>query len=85
MSDLPTAQSMQKHVFSLVWLGGLLGLLFLALWPISLMIWFLTYFISRFLKNQAALMSKLETIESLLTKEQPEEAEVTLKEAVQES
>lgn len=83
--NTPSSHSIRKFADALAWFGGLLGLLFIALWPISILIWVSTYFISRLLINQAALMSKLETIETILMKTQPESETIPVTEAVQES
>lgn len=81
----PTALSVRKFAGNIAWFGGILGLLIIALWPISIMIWTATYFMNRFMINQSAILSKLEAIEGLLTKEAPVEAESSQSEAIQES
>lgn len=85
MSSIQTSQSLKRYAENVLWIGGVLGLMCIVLWPIMLVVWLLTYLYYRSILTQIALLSRLETIESLLTKEAPEVAEVPQTEAVQES
>ncbi len=82
---IPTSTSVWKFADLLAIIGAVLGMCFIAFFPIAFVIWIVTFFIHRSLVNQAAILSKLETIEDLLTKTQSEQAAVPASEAIQES
>jgi len=83
--NMPTSNSVLKFADLLAIIGAVLGMCFIAFFPLAFVIWIVTFFIHRSLVNQAAILSKLETIEDLLTKTQPEDAEVPASEVAQES
>lgn len=85
MGSSQSSSSLKRYAENVLWIGGVAGLFIIAFWPISFLIWFLTYLYHHSVLTQATILTKLETIESLLTKETPVENEVLQMEAVQES
>lgn len=83
--NMPTSNSVLKFADLLAIIGAVLGMCFIAFFPLAFVIWIFTFFVYRFMINQAAILSKLETLEDLLTKTQPEDAEVPASETIQES